>query len=236
MKKGTLLLVIASAAVWAAALQAQVLNFEGIAATYPSSNYPFVQGFYNGGTSSDGTTGVNYGVEFSPNALAICLNSLVAVCSNTSRGGLGNPLSQRGGLFFLDGAQTFMNRSAGFTVGFSFLYAAINSGGSFSVFSGINGTGSLLGTTVLGTTTSNCVGYSAGFCPFVAGSLGFAGTGRSVVFAGVANQIVFDDVTFGSVIPDSPPPNTNAPEPASIALVAAGLAAVGAAARRRKNA
>src|SRR5262245_49102125 len=97
----------------AAPLKAQVLDFEGINSTYPSG-YAFVNGFYNGGTSSDGTSGTNFGIAFSPNAQAICLNSLTVQCSNTSRGGLGAPTSQKGGLFFLDGAQTFMNRALGF--------------------------------------------------------------------------------------------------------------------------
>jgi len=94
-----------------------VLDFEGVNATYPSG-FAQVSDFYNGGMSSDGTSGTNYGVSFSDNALAICLNSLTVSCSNTSRGGLGDPNSQRGGLFFLTGAETFLNLAAGFDTGF----------------------------------------------------------------------------------------------------------------------
>src|ERR1700684_3659426 len=58
-----------------------VLNFDGIATTYPfDSSSTFIENFYNGGTSSVGTTGPNYGITFTPNALAICLNPPGVAC------------------------------------------------------------------------------------------------------------------------------------------------------------
>ena len=70
--------------------------------------------------------------------------------------------------------------------------------------------------------------YNAAFCPFFPDGIAFAGTAESVSFAGVANHIVFDDVTFGSSEPGT------APEPTSLAVLATGLAGLGAM-RRCKN-
>ena len=224
----TFLTVVAAATSAQAAVIS--LNFEGVNATYPSG-FAQVGGFYNGGTSSDATSGTNFGVEFTDNALAICLNTPGTVCSNTSRGGIGDPASDKGGLFFLSGAETFMNVAAGFDTGFSFNYAAINQGGTINVFDGLGGTGTLLGSIVLGLTTSNCgPEYSAGFCPFVSAFVAFAGIAKSVSFGGVANQIVFDDVTFGSITPGS-----TIPVPAALPLLLTAIGGLGVASRFRKN-
>lgn len=223
----TFLTVVAAASSAQAAVIS--LNFEGVNATYPSG-FAFVNGFYNGGTSSDGTSGVNHGIEFTGNAQAICLNTVGVSCSNTSRGGVGDPTSDKGALFFLSGSETFMNVAAGFDTGFSFNYAAIFQGGTISVFDGLGGTGTLLGTVVLGLTTSNCgPEFSAGFCPFKSAFIAFAGIAQSVSFGGVANQIVFDDVTFGSITPGT------IPVPAALPLLLTAIGGLGVASRFRKN-
>ena len=202
------------------------LNFEGINSTYPSA-YAFINGFYDGGTSSDGTSGPNYGVTFSPNAQAICLNSLSVVCSDTSRGGLA-PSSAEGALFFLSGADTDIDVAAGFTTGFSFNYTAPFDTGTVTVWSGLDGSGTMLASFGLPTTSSGCPGYSAFFCPFVPIGVAFSGTAESIEFGGVANEIVLDDVTFGSSTP-------GVPEPAAWATMLAGLAGAGAMIRRRRS-
>ena len=203
------------------------LDFEKVNATYPSGAANILE-YYNGGLSSDGTSGTNYGISFGSNALAICLNSTTVNCSNTSRGGLA-PNSSEGGLFFLDGAETFMNVAAGFDTGFSFNYVSLSFNGSVSVYDGLNGTGNLLATLNLFPNAGSCPGYSAAFCPFSPIGVLFAGTAKSVSFAGVANQIVFDDITFGTDIP-----GPAVPEPATWAMLITGFGLVGFAARRRR--
>ncbi len=113
-----------------------------------------------------------------------------------------------------------MNVAAGFTTGFSFNHANINDAGSVSVYSGLSGTGTLLATLAIPITTTGpgCeTTYDAGFCPFVADGISFSGTAESVSFAGVENQIVFDDVTFGSSTPGG------VPEPAALTLLTTAL-------------
>lgn len=205
------------------------LNFEGVNATYPSG-YAQILNFYNGGLSSVGTTGTNFGASFGSNALAICLNSTTVNCSNTSRGGLGDPASQRGGLFFLSGSETFLNFAAGFSTGFSFNYASSVTG-SVEVYDGLNGTGNVLASVNLTPNLVGCPTYTAGFCPFGPAGVSFSGTAKSISFGGVANQIVFDDITFGSATPG---PGV-VPEPASWAMLIVGFGLVGAAARRRRS-
>ena len=219
MKKLILVLVVLACATSAQAGPV-VMNFEGIA-PYPNNNDVLIQNYYNGGPASNGNIGPSLGVTFDASALLICLNTPGMTCSNTSRGGLGDPASQLGALFFLTSDAITMDVAGGFDTGFSFNYVAINSPGSVNVYDGAGGTGNLLGSFNLPLTLSACgPDYNAGFCPFSPVGIEFAGTALSVVFAGVGNQIVFDDITFGSSTPGTTVPDAGS----SMLLLGIGLA------------
>jgi MYXO-CTERM domain-containing protein len=193
-----------------------VLTFEGV------GDYASVNGFYSGGTDSQGNTGANYGVSFSPASLATI---------DSDAGGSGNIANEPSGdtaLFFLSGSAATMNVAAGFDTGFSFFYSS-GASGFVKVYSGLNATGNLLATINLTSNISGCVGDPHGdFCRFTAIGVTFDGTAHSVDFGGTANQIAFDNITIGSDVADP----TDAPEPATLALAMIGLAGLLAARRR----
>ena len=156
------------------------LDFEGIGNSNPIGN------FYNGGL------GVNYGVEFVGNALGI-------VAAEAGGGGnFTNAPSMPTIMFWLDGPATMMNVAAGFTDGFATYYSSIAEPGSIGIYDGLNGTGNLLATLNLAALGSQAGGI---YDTWSLAGTSFAGTAHSAVFAGTANYIGFDNVTFGSNIP-----------------------------------
>ncbi len=214
------------------------LDFENIA-PYPNGSDVLINNYYNGGTSSIGTSGTNYGVQFTSGALLLCLNSTTVFCSNTSKGGQGIQTSLQGAMFFLN-TNPIMNVAAGFDTGFSFDYS--NPNGStvgIAIYSGLNATGTLLASASLGATNNGalggtCTAYgSPNYCPFTDFSLAFAGTAESVLFTGTVNQSVYDDFTFGSVTVGGGGGTTAVPEPETIALFGIALAGMGLARRRK---
>ena len=110
---------------------------------------------------------------------------------------------------------------------------ALTFSGSVTVYDGLNGTGNVLATLDLSPNAGSCPGYGAGFCPFSPVGVLFDGTALSIGFGGVANQIVFDDITFGSEIPGRG--NNAVPEPATWAMMLMGFGAAGFAMRRRRR-
>ncbi len=194
-----------------------VLTFEGV------GNTASINDFYNGGTDSAGNSGTNYGINFTSQSLGLI---------DADAGGTGNFANEPSAstiVFFLSGGAATMNVAAGFDTGFSFFYSAFQDA-SVTVYSGLNGTGSVLATLSLLTNFNNggCVGDPNGqACHWDAVGVSFAGIAHSVDFGGVANNAGFDNITLGSARP-------GVPEPASWAMLIAGFGLVGAAARRRR--
>jgi hypothetical protein len=92
-----------------------------------------------------------------------------------------------------------MDVTAGFTTGFSFFYSSVGSG-SVSVYSGLDGTGTLLASLNLADTGNNgpTNGLYNMWDPI---GVSFSGTAESVVFSGSADHIGFDNITLGNQTP-----------------------------------
>jgi len=181
-----------------------VLTFEGLGNIAP------IDDFYNGGA------GGNLGIHFGPDSLAVI---------EASAGGTGNFSNPPSGVtvaFFLSGPGDVMDIAAGFNTGFSFFYAdQVGFTGSVSVYSGLDGTGTLLAQLSLPSTPNP-------YTVFVPVGVTFAGTAESAVFSGAANFIAFDNVTLGSANPGG-----SVPEPMTLSLLGIGLAGLGALRRKR---
>lgn len=207
------------------------LKFEDIVPN-PDDQVASVGDFYNGA----GGAANNFGVTFSSNALAVCLNTSSVFCTGVSRGGEGDPTSQSGGLTFLDDNEIVLNYAAGFVDVLSFYYTNVNVPSTVSIYSGLNGTGTLLASMNLSLTSWPCgPPYDATFCPFAATGLPFDGTAQSVVFFNSSNdqpQLVLDDITLTTEGGGGNNPGA-VPEPSTLVMLLTGAATAGAGLGRR---
>lgn len=224
--KSLLAALVSVGAVSSASAVVITLDFEGL------GDLESVGAFYAGGLGGNGSgPGTNFGITFSDNALAI-------IDSDAGGGGnFGGEPTPDTVLFFLQGAETYMNVAGGFDTGFSLFYSAINDPGFVNVYDGPNGTGNILATLGLPVTPSDGGDPFGSFSPFYPVGVSFAGTAASVGFGGVADQIGFDNITFGTDTPPvdpNDPPTNGVPDGGTTALLL-GLGLLGLHQLKRKS-
>jgi hypothetical protein len=169
------------------------MTFEGVGNS-------FVNNYYNGGA------GGNYGAQF-------------VGAEGLTGGYFSNAPSMPTIMFFFGTNAAILNVADGFVGGFSTYYSSVATRGSISLYSEVDGAGdelARLNLIALGSDEGSTYDRWA-----LVGAT-FAGTAKSVVFNGVANQICFDNVTIGSSVP----------APGALAL----LGAVGLVGSRRRRA
>ncbi len=158
------------------------------------SNDPLLQ-YYNGGDTYLGIgPGPNLGVTFTLLAREFKSSSLVGTYTPPGFMELYSDQAREG-----EGISATMDVSGGFLGTVYFDYAAIDSAGRLRVFSGLDGTGSVLADMNL-PVTSPITGPGT----FVADSVSFSGIGHSIVFDGGNKQLAFDDFTLTSAVPEPP--------------------------------
>jgi len=210
----SLMLFLSSAAF---ANSGQLMTFYGLSDDTPVGN------FYNGGAL--GTP--NFGVTFSSNFLGLV---------SYANGGSGNfqpfftiptgaTVNVPAAIFLtgnLGSTQTgVMNVNGGFSSGLNFFFTAAFSGGktaTVQIWSGANGTGTVLATLTLGSNDASCT--SVIYCNWTNAGVSFNGTAQSVTFTGPANEFGIAQITINSS-------TTAVPEPSSIYLLGSGLVGVG---------
>lgn len=121
-------------------------------------------------------------------------------------------------------ATATMNVAGGFDTGLSFYYAASSLGG-VAVYTGLDGSGSLLAQADVLFPDIQCKNVPC--WNFV--DLSFSGIAKSVIFRGILGPIGFDNVTLGAA------PTAPVPEPAALGMFGFGMLLIGcfAALRRR---
>jgi hypothetical protein len=208
--KTALFLAVALFCAQAFASSGELMNFQGL------GNQQVVGSFYDGGGLASTP---NYGITFSSN--------FYSLISTTYGGGgsyAGTPLGTPA--IFINGttgspALGVINVSPGFSNGINFFFSAAFTGhqlGTVTIWSGANGTGTVLATITLANNNGIC--SSPTFCTWTDVGASFSGVAHSVTFSGPANELGLTDITVGSS-------STAIPEPSSFYLLGTGFLGFG---------
>jgi hypothetical protein len=163
--------------------------------------------------ASIGSTYAGLGVSFGGDALGLANDELGPYFSNAP-----SPL----GVMFAAGPDASMNVAAGFVNAVNFAYSSSSAlTGAVQVWSGLDGTGTLLASIDLANNATSNGCTDSAYCNFGTASMTFAGIAQSLTFGGAANATVFDNIAITAV-----------PEPAAYVFMALGLG--GLIARRRR--
>lgn len=122
------------------------------------------------------------------------------------------------------GAEAYLNVAAGFSTGLSLHYSSSSDVlNAVQIWSGLNGTGSLLASINLSNNAQAGGCSDSPYCHFEQAFAAFSGTAYSVTFGNATYAAAFDNVHVGAV-----------PEPESLALMLAGGGVALLAVRRRR--
>jgi hypothetical protein len=201
MKRATVLttFILSIGAASPVMAQSVLIDFE------TPTSFASIDTHYAGGTDSAGVAGANLGVAFGGDALAVQNDALGPYFSNApSLLGVMAPV----------GPDAFMNVAVGFT-DLSFFYSSNTAvADAVKVWSGLNGTGTMLASLSLANNAQSGCNDSP-FCRFDALSTTWAGVALSVGFGDAAGVAGFDNVAITAV-----------PEPTTSLLMALGLASL----------
>jgi hypothetical protein len=168
-----------------------------------------VNGYYGGGTAADGTSGANLGISF------VNVSGLSSDALGPYYSGAPTPL----GVAYGHDEHSYMNMSEWAIGTFSFFYSSpLAVTGAVKAYSGLNGTGTLLGSIDL---AANADAYDA----WSLATFAFSGSARSFDFsaAGVNSAVAFDNIAVTAI-----------PEPSTVLLMLVGGAALLRAKTRRR--
>ena len=175
----------------------QILTFEGL------KNFEPVGDYFNGGMGGLGSgPGPNYGITFGRNSLAYIHGqqsgtvtpypgdpsppTVLLVWGGPNGPGAGQPIS------------TIMDDPAGASGALDFYYIAIGRPATVQIWSGPDGTGTMLASQNYATTGTQM--GNAAFSPEE--TLPFSGMAESVVFRGGNDQLALDNIAFINVVPE----------------------------------